>query len=73
MKCIIVDDEPIARRGIAKLVNDVPLLELLGSFGNAETAGEFMKDNEVLVFLDIQMPGIKRIYLYQIRTQILQS
>lgn len=62
MKCIIVDDEPIARRGIAKLVNDITLLELLGSFGSAEAAGEFMKDNDVdLVFLDIQMPGINGI------------
>lgn len=62
MKCIIVDDEPIARRGIRRLVEQISLMELLGSFGNAETATEFMKDNEVdLIFLDIQMPGINGI------------
>lgn len=59
MKCIIVDDEPIARRGIQKLAETIDELELLGSFGTAEAAGTFMADNPVdLVFLDIQMPGM---------------
>ena len=59
MKCIIVDDEPIARKGMEKLVHAVPALELLGSFENAEAAALFMIDHVVdLVFLDIQMPGI---------------
>ncbi|WP_106829824.1 LytR/AlgR family response regulator transcription factor [Parabacteroides pacaensis] len=59
MKYIIVDDEPIARRGIEKLAGQIGALELVGSFGNAEAAGMFMIANQVdLVFLDIQMPGI---------------
>ena len=62
MKCIIVDDEPIARRGIEKLVSEIPALELSGGFEHAEAAAEFMKDNAVdLVFLDIQMSGINGI------------
>ena len=62
MKCIIVDDEPIARRGIEKLVKNIPALELLGSFEHAEAASLFMKNNAVdLIFLDIQMPGISGI------------
>ncbi|NDV96910.1 DNA-binding response regulator [Dysgonomonas sp. 521] len=62
MKCIIVDDEPIARQGIKKLVDSISLLELLGTFENAQTAGEFMKENVVdLIFLDIKMPGINGI------------
>ena len=61
MTCIIVDDEPIARRGIEKLVS-IPALELLGGFEHAEAASKFMKNNLVdLVFLDIQMPGISGI------------
>ena len=59
MKCIIVDDEPIARKGIEKLVRQVPALKLLGSFENADAASGFMKDRAVdLIFLDIQMPGL---------------
>lgn len=59
MKCIIVDDEPIARQGIGTLVNNIPSLELLGCFGNAEAAANFITDTTVdLIFLDIQMPGL---------------
>lgn len=62
MKCIIVDDEPIARKGVKRLVEDISQLELLESFNSAESAGEFMKNTAVdLVFLDINMPGINGI------------
>jgi len=66
MKCIIVDDEPIARRGIKNLLERVPSLELLGSFENAEAAEVFIKGNPAdLIFLDIQMPGITGIEFAQ--------
>jgi len=62
MKCIIVDDEPIAREGIKLLVKEVSQLELLGSFNSAEAASEYINKNTVdLIFLDINMPGINGI------------
>lgn len=62
MKCIIVDDEPIARKGIKKLVGQISQLELLDSLNSAETASDFIKSTAVdLIFLDIQMPGINGI------------
>ena len=62
MKCIIVDDEPIARKGIEKLVTPISQLELMGNFNSAESAAEFINKTQVdLIFLDINMPGINGI------------
>jgi len=59
MKCIIIDDEPLAREGIELNVSDISFLELVGEFDNALKANDFIKSNAVdLMFLDIQMPGI---------------
>ncbi len=59
MKCIIVDDEPLAREGIELNIKEFDFLELCGQFHNAITANSFLAENEVdLIFLDIQMPGI---------------
>lgn len=62
MKCIIIDDEPIARKGIEKLVRGISELQLLGCFENAEAAVSFIREHSIdLFFLDIQMPGINGI------------
>jgi len=58
INAIIVDDEPIARRGMKRLVESRPEINLLAAFPNAEEAEEFLKENDVdLIFLDIEMPG----------------
>ncbi len=62
MRCIIIDDEPLARQGIEMLVKQIPELILLGSFGDTDIATEFMLGNSVdLLFLDIQMPEVNGI------------
>ncbi len=62
MKCIIVDDEPLAREAIEILTAQTDDLDLVGSFNGPEAAGTFMTQNAVdLIFLDIQMPGINGI------------
>lgn len=59
MRCIIIDDEPLAREGMELNIDEVNYLELVGQFGNALRANEYLQQNKVdLMFLDIQMPGI---------------
>jgi len=57
MTCIIVDDEPLARQGMEMNIANVPSLQLLGSFGSALAASDFLHKQSVdLMFLDINMP-----------------
>lgn len=59
MKCIIVDDEPLAREGMELNVSELNYLELIGQFQTATDALNFMNQHQVdLMFLDIQMPGL---------------
>ena len=59
IKCIIVDDEPLARDVIESFVAKVPYLELVASCANAFEASDALQKNSVdLMFLDIQMPDI---------------
>ncbi len=59
IKCIIIDDEPIARKGLKEYINDVDFLELIGEFDSALKATELISSGQVqLLFLDIQMPRI---------------
>lgn len=62
MKCIIVDDEPLAREAVQMLIEQTNDLDLISSFNSPESASGFLRENEVdLIFLDIQMPGINGI------------
>ncbi len=59
MRCIIVDDEPLAREGMALKIGKLGFLTLVGQFHNGLDANQFLAENAVdLVFLDIQMPDI---------------
>ncbi|MDH1603572.1 LytTR family DNA-binding domain-containing protein [Empedobacter sp. GD03739] len=64
MKCIIIDDEPLAREQLSEELNGFESIEIIGSFGNATKALDFTKNNHVdLVFLDIEMPSINGLEL----------
>jgi DNA-binding LytR/AlgR family response regulator len=59
MNCIVVDDEPLARKGMQLLIEQMPDLHLKGMFSNAPEADVFLRKNPVdILFLDIQMPGL---------------
>ena len=56
---LVVDDEPIARRAIVRLLRDDPGIELLGECGDGVSAVAAIRGQSPdLVFLDIQMPAI---------------
>lgn len=58
IRCIIVDDESLAREGLADYITKTAFLILVGEFKNASMARKYLEDHPVdLVFLDINMPG----------------
>jgi DNA-binding LytR/AlgR family response regulator len=59
INCIIIDDEPLARKGLKEYIADFDFLNLIGDFDSPVKAAELLsKGNTQLLFLDIQMPKI---------------
>lgn len=59
LKCLIVDDEPVARRGLEEYVKDVSFLEHAGSCESTFKATEFLQRQSIdLMLLDISMPYV---------------
>jgi two-component system LytT family response regulator len=57
MRALIVDDEPLARRGLQVRLKDVPDVEVIGECSNGRAAvAAIAAEKPDLVFLDIQMP-----------------
>jgi DNA-binding LytR/AlgR family response regulator len=66
MKCIAVDDEPLALALLQDNIRQVPGLELVASCNTAMEALAILNRQEVdLIFLDIQMPGLTGLQLLQ--------
>src|SRR5688572_3667515 len=60
IKCIIVEDEPLAAKVLSDYISEVPFLELNGTFKDAILATEYLRDSTVeLIFLDIHLPKLK--------------
>jgi two-component system LytT family response regulator len=64
IKCVVVDDEPLAISVLESYINQLPFLELVEKFTNPVKAFEFINENEIdLLFVDIQMPDLTGIEL----------
>jgi DNA-binding LytR/AlgR family response regulator len=62
LKCIIVDDEPLAHGVLEKYISRISSLELVSKCSNAIEATNFIHCNAVdLIFLDINMPELSGI------------
>ena len=60
LKCLIIEDEPLAAEGLESFIGQIPFLELIGSCGDAMTALEFLINKNIdVIFLDIHLPKLK--------------
>lgn len=67
IKCIIVDDEPLAVSLLGSYVEKIPFFELVFSTENPiEALGYIQKNDADLIFLDIQMPELTGINFMKI-------
>ena len=60
IKCIVIEDEPLAVKVLVDYIVQVPFLELTWTFKDALLATDYLRDNSVdLIFLDIHLPKLK--------------
>lgn len=66
MKCVILDDEPLAHQVLEHYIMETPGFTLVAKFRNAVEAYEYLGKNKVdLLFLDIEMPLISGVSFLQ--------
>ena len=59
LKCIAIDDEPLALRQITSYIEKIPYLELIATHSNAIEAQQQLMNQQVdLIFVDINMPDL---------------
>lgn len=59
LKCIVIDDEPLAAGLIASYIEKTPFTELAGTYSSAQAAIKTVLEGNIdVVFLDIQMPQL---------------
>lgn len=62
LNCLIIDDEPIAREGIADYCREISFLNIIAICRNVLQANHYLEKNQIdLIFLDINMPIISGI------------
>ena len=66
INCVIIDDEPLAREGLASYVREIEFLHLVDTCENPLELIKLMNQHSVdLIFLDIQMPKMNGLELLE--------
>ena len=75
LRCLIVDDDPLAIQLVQNCVANTPFLELAGTCADAIAAGEFLRTHPVdLLLLDVEMPlmsGLELLRLLPTRPMVI--
>lgn len=75
IKCVLIDDEPLAVKVLQNYFTNFPDFEIVGSFNNSLEALDFINNNTIdAVFLDINMPmmtGFELISLIENKTKVI--
>ena len=74
IKCVLIDDEPLATKILQNYFTNFPDFEIIGTFHNSIEALDFINNNTIdIIFLDIHMPlmtGFELIRLIESKTKI---
>ena len=66
IRCICIDDEPLALEMMEEFIRKVPFLNLVASCNNAIEAYEVLNSNQIdLLFVDVEMPEINGVQFVQ--------
>jgi len=70
MRCVAIDDEPLALELMREYIAKFPVLELVQTFDDAISGAEFLRHAQIdLLFIDINMPDINGIDLVRSLTE----
>ena len=63
LRCVITDDEPMARKGLQSYLEKIDFLELVALCEDGIQLGNVLKEQPVdLIFLDIEMPYLSNCF-----------
>src|SRR5688500_11989301 len=62
LNCVIIDDEPMARKGLQEYIEEIDFLQLTASCESALKASHYLNEQKIdLIYLDIHMPKLSGI------------
>src|SRR4051812_33799150 len=71
LNCLIIDDEPIARKILEEYISDIEFLNLTGKCENPVKAASLLNETQVdIIFLDINMPRLNGVEFLKSTTNL---